>query len=124
MFKKLVSDDKNLYDSIMLPKRSTKSSAGYDIRSIEEGVIPPHQSKIFKTGLKVCMNSDEVLYIYSRSSFGYKYDVCLTNNGNSDFKVNINDRIAQGVFMKYLTVDDEEEINSVRTGGFGSTERR
>ena len=70
------------------------------------------------------MNSDEVLYIYSRSSFGYKYDVCLTNNGNSDFKVNINDRIAQGVFMKYLTVDDEEEINSVRTGGFGSTERR
>ena len=42
MFKKLVSDDKNLYDSIMLPKRSTKSSAGYDIRSIEEGVIPPH----------------------------------------------------------------------------------
>ena len=124
MFKKLVSDDKNLYDSIMLPKRSTKSSAGYDIRSIEEGVIPPHQSKIFKTGLKVCMNSDEVLYIYSRSSFGYKYDVCLTNNGNSDFKVNINDRIAQGVFMKYLTVDDEEEINSVRTGGYGSTERR
>ena len=124
MFKKLVSDDKNLYDSIMLPKRSTKSSAGYDIRSIEQGVIPPHQSKIFKTGLKVCMNSDEVLYIYSRSSFGYKYDVCLTNNGNSDFKVNINDRIAQGVFMKYLTVDDEEEINSVRTGGFGSTERR
>lgn len=149
MFKKLVSDDKNLYDSIMLPKRSTKYSAGYDIRSIEEGVIPPHQSKIFKTGLKVCMNSDEVLYIYSRSSFGYKYDVCLTNNvgvidsdyynnvdneghfqvkltnnGNSDFKVNINDRIAQGVFMKYLTVDDEEEINSVRTGGFGSTERR
>ena len=65
MFKKLVSDDKNLYDSIMLPKRSTKSSAGYDIRSIEEGVIPPHQSKIFKTGLKVCMNSDEVLlYIF------------------------------------------------------------
>ncbi len=149
MFKRLVCDDKNLYDNIMLPKRSTKSSAGYDIRSIEAKTIPPHQSMAFKTGLKVSMNSDEVLYIYVRSSFGFKYDVCLTNcvgvidsdyynnvdneghfqvkltnNGNNDFKVNIGDRIAQGIFMKYLTEDDEEEINNERTGGIGSTDRR
>lgn len=146
MFKKIVGDNKELYDNIILPKRSTVSSAGYDIRSIEEIVIPAHESRIIKTGLKVCMNSDEVLYVYVRSSFGYKYEVCLTNsvgvidsdyynnsdneghftvklsnNSNSDFKVNINDRIAQGVFMKYLTVDEEGEINNIRTGGIGST---
>lgn len=146
MFKKLIKDDKNLYDSIILPTRSTKNSAGYDIRSIEDVSIPPHESRIIKTGLKVCMNCDEVLYIYSRSSLGYKYDVCLTNNvgvidsdyynnidneghfqiklsnnGEKEFKININDRIAQGVFMKYLTVDDEEEIDNVRQGGIGST---
>ena len=149
MFKKQVKDDRELYDNMILPVRSTKNSAGYDIRSVEEITIPSHESRIIKTGLKVCMNSDEVLYIYARSSFGYKYDVCLTNNvgvidsdyynnidneghfqvklsnnGNNEFKINVNDRIAQGVFMKYLTVDDEEEIKNERIGGLGSTERR
>ena len=145
-FKNQVCDDKELYDSIVLPKRSTKNSAAYDIRSIDDVVILPNQSKIVCTGLKVCMNSDEVLYLYSRSSMGYKYDVCLTNcvgvidsdyynnpdneghfkvklsnNGINDFVINKGDRIAQGVFMKYLTVDDEEEIQNERIGGFGST---
>ena len=145
-FIKDVKDDRMLYDAIELPKRSTKTSAGYDIRSVEEGIIKPGEAKIFKTGLKVCMNKDEVLNIYSRSSQGYKYTVCLINSvgiidsdyynnsnneghfsvklinhGDKDFEVKIGDKIAQGIFMKYLTVDDEEEINSERTGGIGST---
>ncbi len=145
-FIKDVKDDRMLYDAIELPKRSTKTSAGYDIRSVEEGIIKPGEAKIFKTGLKVCMNKDEVLNIYSRSSQGYKYNVCLINSvgiidsdyynnsdneghfsvklinhGDKDFEVKIGDKIAQGIFMKYLTVDDEEEINSERTGGIGST---
>ena len=145
-FVKDVKDDRMLYDSIELPKRSTKASAGYDIRSIQEGVIKPGKSMAFKTGLKVAMNSDEVLYIYSRSSQGYKYNVCLINSvgvidsdyynnpdneghfsiklinlGENDFEVKIGDKIGQGVFMKYLTVDDEEEIKGKRKGGIGST---
>ena len=35
--------------------------------------------------------------------------------------VKIGDKIGQGVFMKYLTVDDEEEIEGERKGGLGST---
>lgn len=148
-FRKQVKDDKKLYESIILPKRSTKLSAAYDIRSVDSVIIKPGESQILNTGLKVCMNSDEVLYIFSRSSLGYKYDVFLTNcvgvidadyynnkdneghfkvkltnNGKDDFIVNVNDRIAQGVFMKYLTVDDEEEIINERIGGIGSTDRR
>ena len=148
-FVKDVKDDRMLYDSIELPKRSTKTSAGYDIRSIEEGIIKPGKSMAFKTGLKVSMNPDEVLYIYSRSSLGYKhgvtmvnsvgvidsdfynnpdneghFSVCLINHGDEDFKVEIGDRIAQGVFMKYLTVDGEEEISEKRMGGFGSTDKK
>lgn len=147
-FKKDVDDDIDLYNSIKLPTRSTKSSAGYDIRSIESGIIKPNEAKSFKTGLKVCMNEDEVLYIYSRSSQGYKHNVCLMNSvgvidsdfynnknneghfqirllnlGDKDFEVNIGDRIAQGVFMKYLTVDDEDEILNERIGGLGSTNK-
>lgn len=145
-FIKDVKDDRMLYDSIELPKRSTKNSAGYDIKSIEAGIIKPGKSMAFKSGLKVSMNSDEVLYIYSRSSQGYKYNVCLINSvgvidsdyynnpdneghfsiklvnlGDKDFEVNVGDKIGQGVFMKYLTVDDEEEIKGTRKGGIGST---
>ncbi len=148
-FKKQVSDDKDLYNSIILPKRSTKLSAAYDIRSVDNLTINPGESKILNTGLKVCMNDDEVLYIFSRSSLGYKHDVFLTNcvgvidadyynnkdneghfkvkltnNGKEDFVINVNDRVAQGVFMKYLTVDDEDEIINERIGGIGSTDRR
>lgn len=145
-FKKDIKDDIELYNKIELPKRSTKKSAGYDIKSMEYGIIKPGEAKNFKTGLKVCMNEDEVLYIYSRSSYAYKYNVCLMNNvgvidsdfynnpdneghfqirlvnfGDKDLEINIGDRIGQGVFMKYLTIDNEEEIKNVRTSGIGST---
>ena len=148
-FRKDICDNQELYNSIELPKRSTKKSAGYDIKSIENGIIKPGEYKQFKTGLKVSMDEDEVLYIYSRSSLGYKYgvtmvnsvgvidadfynnldneghfSVCLINHGKEDFEVKIGDRIAQGVFMKYLTVDNEEEIENVRIGGFGSTDKK
>ena len=147
-FKKDVSNSKELYEKIELPKRSTMNSAGYDIRSIENVIIKPGESKIIKTGLKACMNDDEVLYLYIRSSLGFKYDICLSNNvgvidsdyynnqsneghiqiklinhGNKDFEVNEGDRIAQGVFMKYLCVTDEEEIKNKRIGGTGSTNK-
>ncbi|MGL5021591.1 MAG: hypothetical protein ACRC5R_06180, partial [Mycoplasmatales bacterium] len=34
-----------------------------------------------------------------------------------------NERIAQGIFTKYLTVDIEEELGE-RSGGFGSTKNK
>ena len=145
-FIKDFEDNRDLYDLISLPVRSTKNSAGYDIKSMEDGIIKPGEAKTFKTGLKVAMNEDEVLYIYSRSSMGYKYNVCLANSvgvidsdfynnedneghfkvrlinlGEKDFEVNVGDKIAQGVFMKFLKVDDEEIIDKKRSGGIGST---
>lgn len=147
-FKKDVSNDKKVYDEIELPKRSTSHSAGYDIRSVENGVIHPGESKVFNTWLKVSMEYDEVFYLITRSSMGYKYNVTLANSvgvidsdyynnedneghfiiklinhGDKDFVVNINDRIAQGIFMKYLVVDDEKEIKNKRKGGIGSTNK-
>lgn len=148
-FKKDISNDKELYESITIPKRSTKFSAGYDLRSLEEYSIKPGESHAFKTGLKVCMNEDEVFMIFDRSSIGFKYDVCLSNSvgiidadyynnedneghmavklinhGTKDYEVKIGDRIAQGIFLKYLTADDEEEITSKRKGGIGSTNKK
>ena len=147
-FKKDICDDKELYEKIELPKRSTNHSAGYDIKSIVNETINPGESKIIKTGLKVAINPDEVFYIIDRSSLGFKYDITLSNSvgvidsdyynnedneghfsvklinhGDKEFKINIGDRIAQGIFMKYLTVDDEEKINKKRKGGIGSTNK-
>ena len=147
-FKKDISDDEKLYESYSLPKRSTKNSAGYDIASLEEYTLKPGEAHIFVTGLKVSMNSDEVLYLYGRSSFGYKYNITLANSvgvidsdfynnidneghfkvklinhGEKEVKINIGDRIAQGVFMKYLIVDNEEKIIKERKGGLGSTDK-
>lgn len=145
-FKKDICDNKELYEKYELPKRSTKKSAGYDFRSLEEKVIRPKESYIFKTGIKAIMNDDELLYIFIRSSLGFKNDITLSNSvgiidsdyynnenneghiaiklinhSDKNFKVNIGDKIAQGIFSKFLVVDDEEEIINERKGGFGST---
>ena len=45
----------------------------------------------------------------------------LYNYGDTPYEIKAGDKIGQGVFMKYLTVDDEEEITNERVGGFGST---
>ena len=131
-------------DNGILPTRKTSSSAGYDFSVVEGGVIPPHSTKIFKTGIKAYMNSDEVLMIYVRSSVGIKRGVVLTNNtaiidsdyfnnsdneghimlalyNNTDKEVFIKDgeRVAQGVFVRYYTAGDT--VDNVRQGGIGST---
>ncbi len=147
-FKKDISSSKKLYNEIEIPKRSTKKSAGYDFKSLENYVLKPNESHAFKTGIKVCMNDDEVFYIFDRSSIGFKYDVCLSNSvgiidadyynnsdneghiaiklinhGSKDFEIKKGDRIAQGIFMKYYCTDDEEEVKRERKGGIGSTNK-
>lgn len=43
------------------------------------------------------------------------------NPTDEDYLIHIGDKIAQGIFMKYLTVDNEGTINTEREGGIGST---
>ena len=148
-FKEDIQDNKKIYESYILPKRGTKNSAGYDFYSIFDFTIKPGESKKISTGIKACMENDEVLMLFVRSSMGFKYNVrmCnqvgildsdyynndnneghiwikLKNEGDSDYVVNSGDAICQGIFTKYLTVDNEEEIKNVRTGGLGSTNRK
>ena len=148
-FKKDISDDKNLYESYNIPKRSTKESAGYDFESLFDFTLKPGEIKKFPLGIKVDMNSGEALFIYVRSSQGFKYNVrmCnqvgiidkdyynnleneghmwikLENHGDKDYVVKKGDKICQGIFMTFLTVDNEEEINNIRTNGIGSTDRK
>lgn len=134
------------YNSYSLPRRSTKYSAGYDFESLFDFVLKPNEIKKIPLGVKVKMNSDEMLMIVVRSSQGFKYNIrmcnqigiiesdfynnedneghmwlALQNHGDKDYVVKKGDKIVQGIFVNFLTVDNEEEIKNERKGGFGST---
>ena len=47
--------------------------------------------------------------------------IALTNTLDEDVFLKIDDRIAQGIFMKYLVTDNEKEVKKIRLGGIGST---
>ena len=141
----VVSDKhrKNNVD-IKLPTRATKNSIGYDFYSPIAVDIEPMHSQMIWTDIKAIFNSDEALIINVRSSMG-KQPVMIANtqgwiesdyannpdnDGNIGFRlfnlgdtiytVRVGDRIGQGMFIKYLTTDDDN-ATSTRNGGFGST---
>lgn len=145
-WQKDIGSDKSDYDNLSLPARQTKHSAGYDFYSPIDFVLHPGEIKKVPTGVKFTMNEDEMLMLVVRSSMGFKYNVRMTNqigifesdyynnpineghawfslqnHGDKDYIVKKGDRIGQGIFVKFLTVDNEEEILSTRNGGLGST---
>lgn len=136
---------------INLPVRKTKHSAAYDIEAAEEVVLPSFKQGmkpiLIPTGLKAYMQSDEVLLIVPRSSGPKKQGISFPHNvgvidsdyyNNSDNEghifvqcINLKDEdvvikgeaVAQAIFQKYLTVDDDN-AEGKRTGGFGSTDKK
>lgn len=133
---------------IEIPQRQTYGSAGYDIRVLEGATIQPGETKVFSTGLKVLMGTDEYLAIHIRSSVGIKrhlmlsnicgivdfdyFDnpdneghimIALTNYGKEPQEILANERVAQGIFCTYLCTDNDEPV-SERVGGTGSSGRR
>lgn len=129
-----------------LPVRKTRRSAAYDFFLPCDVVLEPHTtSKIIPTNVKAYMRTDEVLMLYVRSSVGIKRGVtlangtgvidsdyadnpdndgnigiCLHNNSDTVVEFKKGECVMQGIFMKYMTTDDDE-VTEERTGGFGST---
>ena len=148
-FKKDIIDDKELYESYSLPKRGTKCAAGYDFYALYDYTLKPGEIMKVPTGIKACMEEDDVLLLIDRSSMGFKYNVrmCnqvgvidadyynnsnneghmwikIQNEGDKDYVVKKGDGMIQGMFIKYLKVDNEEKIEIERTGGIGSTNKK
>ena len=128
-----------LNDSVELPARATKGSAGYDIRVTNGDIVFPGETVVFHTGLTVTMEPDEVLLIHPRSSLGIKRNLmlsnttgvidsdytdeihmALTNFGDEPQEIKSGERVAQGIFMKYLVTTDDDTTDE-RNGGIGST---
>ena len=137
---------KEIYESILLPKRATAGSAGYDFFAPVEFVVHPGETIKIPTGIRVEMAQEWVLKCYPRSGLGFKYRLQLnntvgiidsdyfysdneghifakiTNDTKEDKTVEIPEGTGfmQGIFVEYgITVDDD--VDEIRNGGFGST---
>lgn len=137
--------------NINIPVRKTSLSAGYDIESAEDIVIPSFRMgtkpTLIKTGLKCYMENDEYLMLVNRSSNPVKRGLVLANSvgiidadyynnpdndghlmyafynySKEDITIKKGDAIGQAIFMKYLLVDNDSS-NDERKGGFGSTDK-
>ena len=129
-----------------LPKRGTKYSAGYDFYTANDSPIEigAGETVTIPTGIKAYMNNDEVLLLHVRSSVGIKRGLVLANitpvidsdyvnspnegniilairnTTNETVIIQPKERLAQGIFMKYLITDDDN-ASGERKGGIGST---
>lgn len=132
---------------IGLPTRKTVRSAGYDIEAAEDVTIPAKGIAVVPTGIKAYMQRDEYLGIHIRSGIAFKKGLSLINDEgviDSDYydnpdneghimigivnhtaepvEIGKGERITQGIFKKYLLVDNDDAKGN-REGGIGSTGR-
>ncbi len=136
-FYEICEEEKRTTGQVTLPTRATKGSAGYDFYANTDYKIKPNEIGKIWTDVVAEMNEDEVLLLNVRSSMGGKFRLANTLGViDSDYKQNIGifllntsnevqhihkgDRVGQGIFVKYLTVDEDYTYES-RDGGFGST---
>ena len=143
-----VEEIKQIYEKLKLPKRATKGSAGYDFYAPFDITLLPGQTAKIPTGIRVYMEENYVLKLYPRSGLGFKYRLQLnntvgiidsdyyysdneghifakiTNDTHEDKTVHIEQGTGfmQGIFVEYgITFDDDTD--SIRNGGFGSTSK-
>jgi dUTP pyrophosphatase len=141
-----VGGEKFYVGEIKLPTRADVGSAGYDFYCPVDARLLPAQKTIIFTDVKAYMQPDEVLELYIRSSLAVKKGLMLSNNvgivdatyysnGGNDGNIGIalvntsgtavdlkaGEKIAQGIFKKFLVADEDEVQKAERTGGFGSS---
>ena len=143
--KNLCELDDAYYDTINLPVRATKGSAGYDFCCPFEVTLRPDETIKIPTGIRCRIDEGYVLELYPRSSFGFKYQmgllnttgiidadyfnadneghiiVGIINRSDKPMTIKAGERFVQGIFLKYYLAE-EEEVSTLRHGGFGSTD--
>ena len=141
------TEDGEAFTRIMLPKRATSGSAGYDFYSPFDIELEAGQSILIPTGIKARMDAGWVLLLFPRSGLGFRYRFQLDNSvgvidqdyydnpkneGHIMAKMTNDSRegktltikagqaFMQGVFVPFGRAE-EEEVTGKREAGFGST---
>lgn len=134
------------YNDVILPRRATKGSAGYDFFAPYGFTLTSGETIKIPTGIRVKIDDGWVLKIYPRSSLGFKYRLTLnntvgiidgdyffaeneghifikmTNCGDAPLTIEKGKAFAQGIFVEYgITTDDDAD--GERKGGLGSTDK-
>ena len=137
---------KKLSSDVKLPSYKTSGASGMDLMAYIKSpiTIKPKTSELISTGLSVAFSEEYEIQIRPRSGLAAKNNisvlntpgtidsdyrgelkVIIYNDGNQDFIVNNNDRIAQMILTPVIKMELQETNElpeSVRgEGGFGST---
>ena len=129
-----------------IPTRGSDLAAGYDLSAACESLVEimPHETKMIGTGLRIQPPPGYFGAIFARSGLATKqglrpsncvgvcdedytgeYIVGLYNDSNTIQTVEPGERIAQLIFLPYISVNmievDELEKTERGDGGFGST---
>ena len=140
----MVNIDVEVLDPKLVPVYANIGDAGADLVASQAAVVPAKGRILVKTGLKLALPMGYVGLVHPRSGLALKHGitvlntpgtidsgyrgeggVILYNSTDSDFEVQIGDRIAQLVIQKYETgifnIVDSLGETSRGDGGFGST---
>ena len=145
-FEAVIDEMKKTTVDATLPTRGSSKAMAYDFYANANYTVQPNSIAKVWTDVKAYMQNNECLILNVRSSMGGKFMLSNTsgwidadyysnesNDGNIGvFLKNISDeeqvikkgdRIAQGAFFNFL-VADNGNTDTVRKGGFGSTDSK
>jgi dUTP pyrophosphatase len=133
---------KKLIAHAVAPMRATEGSAGYDLSSAVDAVIPPNGRLAVSTGIAIGLPEGTYGRVAPRSGLAFKYGIdvfagvidadyrsevkcILYNSGDQPFVIKSGDRIAQLIIEVIKTPDVAVVLEMNETvrgaGGFGST---
>ncbi|WRD44992.1 dUTP diphosphatase [Helicobacter pylori] len=133
-----------IHPNALIPKYQTEGSSGFDLHAVEEVMIKPHSVGLVKIGICLSLEAGYELQVRTRSGLALNHQVMVLNSpgtvdndyrgeikvilanlSDKDFKVQVGDRIAQGVVQKTCKAEFIEcerlDETSRGSGGFGST---
>ncbi|GAA9564992.1 dUTP diphosphatase [Helicobacter pylori] len=133
-----------IHTNALIPKYQTEGSSGFDLHAVEEVTIKPHSVGLVRIGICLSLEAGYELQVRTRSGLALNHQVMVLNSpgtvdndyrgeikvilanlSDKDFKVQVGDRIAQGVVQKTYKAEFIEcerlDETSRGSGGFGST---
>ncbi|MDO8146145.1 dUTP diphosphatase [Helicobacter pylori] len=133
-----------IHPNALIPKYQTEGSSGFDLHAVEEVIIKSHSVGLVKIGICLSLEVGYELQVRTRSGLALNHQVMVLNSpgtvdndyrgeikvilanlSDKDFKVQVGDRIAQGVVQKTYKAEFIEcerlDETSRGSGGFGST---
>jgi dUTP pyrophosphatase len=142
--------DDRIGNTVPFPHYATEGSAGLDLRACLDAplTLKPGQTELIKTGLSIHIADPSLAaMILPRSGLGHKHGIVLGNlvglidsdyqgelmvscwnRGQTEFTVEVGERIAQLILVPVVQADFEVvssfDVSQRGDGGFGSTGTR